>query len=602
MSNQQRCTTLLIRIFWFGVLLFVINACTRTQVTRPETLTVPAISSTPSLTPVPTLTVTPSPTPTPTPTAQPFAVEGSPRAYTLFDPAFQSGAACGWVDTFDYPLDPPDGATASGGRDFGRYRERYDKFHAGEDWRFVDGDNFGQPVYAIGHGEVTYAESEGWGADKGVVIVRHTFPNGRKVLSFYGHLDPPSVTLNPGDCITRGQIIGQIGRPRTPPHLHFEIRAHLPYTPGGGYWSTDPAQSGWLPPSQTIAAYRLQVSPGTQWYRSTDESSQFVYVLDENQLILAEGDQLVGLDLENGTQIWSLSFDEVLKQVQTDTAGNWLYAVELPNQLRAYQMNTEPLLVWERELSSALQLSLMPLPGGGILVSDAQGGMTAISTTGETMWREPDATGITNWIHFKDTLIFTTNTTLWAGNAEGAVIWEEAPTGIPVAAGNQLWLYAADGIYRLDIEQRTAQHVYTLSAGFANQRAALGLSNGGLLLAHTDTHDRRLLSLNANGSLVWEYSISGLVEGTPEIFTLNGEIYALFAPTNGAAGSYNEISVFWIDPNNGEMLRIFQSGSRNNNPLTTWAIPIRDRQLLIHIEGAGMLLFDPQAARQRMEN
>jgi murein DD-endopeptidase MepM/ murein hydrolase activator NlpD len=100
------------------------------------------------------------------------------------------------VDVLDFPLDPPNGADASGGSDFGVFRSRYGKFHSGEDWWGVRGrQSFGEPVYAIGHGLVTYAEPEGWNRDKGVIIVRHIFDDGREVLSFYGHLDPPSVLL-----------------------------------------------------------------------------------------------------------------------------------------------------------------------------------------------------------------------------------------------------------------------------------------------------------------------------------------------------------------------------------------------------------------------
>ena len=70
---------------------------------------------------------------------------------------------------------------------------------------------------------MTYAQPNGWGADKGAVIVQHTFRDGRRILSFYGHLDPPSVELRTGQCTERGDLVGAIGDPRSPPHLHFEI-------------------------------------------------------------------------------------------------------------------------------------------------------------------------------------------------------------------------------------------------------------------------------------------------------------------------------------------------------------------------------------------
>ena len=156
---------------------------------------------TPTATPLPTntATATPSPTPTftPTATAVPITITGDPRTVILAEPQPQDNALCGIVDTLDFPLDPPEALTVSyGGQGFGRFRSRYDQYHAGEDWQLLRGRaNLGVPVYAIGHGRVTYAHPNGWGRDKGVIIIRHTFADGSTVLSFYGHMEPDSVTL-----------------------------------------------------------------------------------------------------------------------------------------------------------------------------------------------------------------------------------------------------------------------------------------------------------------------------------------------------------------------------------------------------------------------
>ena len=176
-------------------------------------------------------------------------------------------APCGRVDLFDFPLDPPDADSINGGGgDFGVYRGRYSKYHAGEDWWFSrGGSNLGKPVHSIGHGLVTYAQPLGWGRDQGVVILRHTYEDGREILSFYGHLDPDSVVLTPGECVARGEQVGKIGNPRGSPHLHLEVRTHLPYAPGTGYWTEAPTLAGWLPPSETIWNGRLAGSPGVLW-------------------------------------------------------------------------------------------------------------------------------------------------------------------------------------------------------------------------------------------------------------------------------------------------------------------------------------------------
>jgi murein DD-endopeptidase MepM/ murein hydrolase activator NlpD len=575
---------------------------------------VPADSSTPtptaSLTPKPTQTPSPTasavPSATATPAALPFTIEGSPRAYTLFDPGFQTGAACGWVDTFDFPLDPPNGVAALGGRDFGRFRERYDKYHAGEDWRFLSGDNFGQPVYSIGHGEVTYAQPEGWGADQGVVIVRHTFPSGRSLLSFYGHLDPPSVNLFPGDCIQRGQIVGQIGRPRTPPHLHFEIRTHFPYSTGGGYWSTDPAQAGWLPPSETIAEYRLGVSPGVIWTRSAHEGLTLpLGPLDEQSFLVYEDEQLKALALADGNPIWGHEFSESLLGIVKDATQGLIYTLEAGSLLKAYALPPEgnprsgltPL--WEKELPPQSRPTMLTLPKGGVIIN----GQVAYSPQGELLWQSEKPLNIQDWVQSNGDLILVTDhdTPLWTANQESILPWGKAPAGLLASAGEQRWLYASDGIYNLDPQTRNAQLRYPLPPGLASRRALLGLPNGGILFTHSDSHDQRILALDAHGSLQWEYSYGAQRQGKPQFLWGNGQAYIFFEPaSSGNRGSYAALELFLIEAQNGGLRRVFEASSRAHNPQYTWAIGTDQGQFLLNIDGSGMLLLDPLKALQRM--
>ena len=155
-------------------------------------------AATATSTPTPTPTPTSTPTATPTPTAIPVVVSDDLREARLSAPVPQGGALCGVVDLLDFPMDPPHGLrVVFGGRDFGVYRSNYGGRHTGEDW-WNGSASFGTPVHSIGHGTVTFAEPWGWGADKGVVIVRHVFSDGRAILSFYGHLDPPQRRVERG--------------------------------------------------------------------------------------------------------------------------------------------------------------------------------------------------------------------------------------------------------------------------------------------------------------------------------------------------------------------------------------------------------------------
>ncbi len=191
-------------------------------------------------------------------------------------PAPQRGAPCGIVDFFDFPLAAPEGDGADARWSFGRYSERYSGIHAGEDWVYDTRRQPGQPRYSIAHGTVLFAQPLGWGVDQGTIIVRHIFTDGKTILSFYGHLEPDSVVLNPGDCVTRGEQIGRIGKPRGRPHLHFEIRTIYPDRPGPGYWSVDPTLAGWKPPTEYIWDQRLSTSPGVQWTRSFTPSNSIL--------------------------------------------------------------------------------------------------------------------------------------------------------------------------------------------------------------------------------------------------------------------------------------------------------------------------------------
>jgi len=611
------------RIFCFVTLILMItlSACSGGNSTasdpRIEKVTILVTSTfvptrtaspTPTATRTPTASTTPTPTPTPTPTAPVITTSGNPRAYTLFAPIPQSGAPCGWADTLDFPLDPPDGANAGGGGDFGVYRDRYEKFHAGEDWGLSRRSNFGQPVYSIGHGLVTYAQPLGWGADKGVVIVRHSFPDGSSFLSFYGHLDPPSVTLREGTCVARGDIVGQIGRPRTSPHLHFEVRFHLPYATGGGYWPSDPTGAGWLPPSKTISEVRLQVAPGVQWMRETD-ASKTLGSLDATTFLVIQQDHLLGIDLLSGDELWSYELTAHIKDALLDPVDGLLYISDAIAGLLAFPLPAaeqdgtlpevlEPL--WEVKLPYSSRMDLMPLPGGGVLLS-YKDSLSAYSPQGDLHWEEEYDSFLVAWTLTEDALLFTTSNKqkpLITADAQGISIWQENLPGIPLAAGDQTWIYTEDGLYHLDLADQATRRVYDLPTALLRRSTAIPLSDGGLLLLHTDTADRRLLAFDNNGVLLWEYSVP--LDGDPRLFELDGDIYLLIQPSFSGRGSYKTMQIFAVDVEDGHLLQIFEGGSRAYNPRISWASAANHQKLWIHIGGVGDLLFDPQSARTRM--
>jgi outer membrane protein assembly factor BamB len=384
----------------------------------------------------------------------------------------------------------------------------------------------------------------------------------------------------------------------------------MPYATGGGYWSSDPTSAGWLSPSQTISQYRLQIAPGAVWAGDLGLRKPLGN-LNATTFLAIQEDHLVGIDLLTGDQLWSAELTPHLKDTLLDPAHGMLYITDTVQGLLAYLLPTdetredpypegiEPL--WEQKLPSSGHMDLMPLPDGGVLVS-YKDTLSAFSIDGDLLWREESHGYLNVWALAEETLLFTTSdegAPLLSANAQGLVIWEENLLGTPLVAGGQAWIYAEDGLYRLDLEDRTAQRLYDLPTALMRQSTALSLSNGGLVLLHADSADRRLLVFDEDGALNWQFSVP--MDGTPQLFELEGRIYLLTHPPYSGRGAFRTMQVFEVDLQRPQLNRIFECGSRTFNPRTTWAVDVNGQFLLIHIAGAGSLLLDPNAALERMD-
>lgn len=98
------------------------------------------------------------------------------------------------------------------------------KYHMAEDWNRRNGDDYGDPLYAIGDGFVKDVQDPGSGKIGKSLIVRYTLPDGSQVDSVYWHVQYIYVIV--GMNVQKGDKIATIGNAngKYAPHLHWEMR------------------------------------------------------------------------------------------------------------------------------------------------------------------------------------------------------------------------------------------------------------------------------------------------------------------------------------------------------------------------------------------
>lgn len=523
-------------------------------------------------------------------------------------PVPQGGAPCGIVDYLDFPLDPPDGERANGGGDFGVYRERYQGNHAGEDWRIRYGASLGAPVYSAGHGTVTYAQPNGWGADKGTVIVRHVDASGQVFYSFYGHLEPESVLLRAGDCVARGDQVGKIGKPRTPPHLHFEIRSHLPAEPGPGYWGIDPSLAGWYPPSQTIWRSRIEGAPGVLWVRDTQAGSLSGVAVYSSTLIAIQDSHLIGISLQDGSQQWEYKDEE---EITGAAVGDRILYLAYQNRtLKAFALSAagsgsdanapfSPEPLWQTRLGFSGTPALMPLPNGGVAAA-ALRMMAAFSSSGKQLWELEYLAPIAGWTTWEGGLVYSNwgrERSLWTLEASGAQEWSSPLNGIPLGSPDGLFLYSPAGVYVLDPLHLTADEILPLYPSSAVQGDAIALPDGNLLIAHSDRYDRRLIVIDSGGTVLWERSVSSLPAGSIKLMLAGRRVYLLLLADSSGSG---KALIYALDFESGRLNQIFTGGTRTPRPQDTWFLNGSGDIVYLNIGGGSLVAIDLEQAQEAL--
>ncbi len=564
---------------WLIFLLIGLAACVSTP-PGPEITPRPIETRTSTFTSTPLPTATP--TLTPTPTARPLSLFDDLRIQRSIQPTPQRGAPCGVVDFFDFPLGAPEGKDAAAPWPFGYYSDRYNGIHAGEDWIYTDGVNEGRPIYSIGHGTVLYAQPLGWGIDQGTIIVRHVFTTGRSILSFYGHLQPESVTLKPGTCVTRGQQIGLIGNPRGRPHLHFEIRSLYPNQPGPGYWSVDPRLAGWQPPTEYIWDQRVGTSPGVKWTRPfTTTTSFLVGLLISDTIVAADHDQLLALKAESGRGQWSRPISDSVQQAAIDETRTLIYLTSPRDTLQAIDAGGESR--WQIPFTATRPI-LLPLPGGGVIAHDGHD-LIGLSSTGQQLWRIENLPPPIDWLPDDGDLLFTTGGELpglYRLDRAGHVNLIAALGGQLAASADHVFVYAPTALYRLS---ETPEILKLLDQTRYGRGSLAVTSSGSVFVAHNGINGRRLIALWPDGSLRWDRSIQALTNSAPQLAVVKGEVYAVT----------QEGDVWWIDQEWGEAQRILDGTRWLTLPGSVRSFVTSAGTLILDARGGRLVAFDPQA-------
>ncbi|MGH6959722.1 MAG: PQQ-binding-like beta-propeller repeat protein, partial [Dongiaceae bacterium] len=310
--------------------------------------------------------------------------------------------------------------------------------------------------------------------------------------------------------------MGAIGKPRGRPHLHFEIRTHTPDDPGPGYWPVDPLLAGWKNPSDTIWNYRLRISPGIQWTRPfTATGSSGIGLLGDGTLVAVDDRRLMGIDPLDGSLRWSRPLATTVYRSAIDATGSMIYLSNHIGSVQAFDVPGVPAAnaaegsgapAWQIDVGASNKAAVMPLPGGGVAIQVGQQ-LLGVSTSGERMWQIAYVAPPFAWTLAGEQLIYTSSTAdpiLHAVDRSGRVIWAGHIGGRPAAAGDHVFVYGSNGIYRLDLAARMAELAYPLDAGVLEMGDIAATPDDGVIVSHRGQTDSRLILINADGTLRWD--------------------------------------------------------------------------------------------------
>jgi outer membrane protein assembly factor BamB len=332
-------------------------------------------------------------------------------------------------------------------------------------------------------------------------------------------------------------------------------------------------------------------------------------MLDADTFVALDEDQLMGLNVLDGGLAWRQPLSTRLSDAALDTSRSLIYVASAYGRLQAFHLfdpqdggggvasPSSLTSTWTIKLEAVGFATLMPLPDGGLAASFRRQ-MFGVAPTGEVLWRHETDGQVFDWALAGDRLIFSTegvDGSTWMIDQGQPVTLAPGKNGRPVFVGNQVWLYDDDGIYRLHLEPPSVDLLYALPRGSPMLGDMVPLPDGGVLVAHTDRFDKRLIALNPDGTVRWQRSFSDVTRGLQSLLVLDDRVYLV---SLDSFASSNRISIFAIDFNDAQLTHIFDGGSRSPWQGDSWALAIGDGRILISIGGSGLAALDAQAAME----
>jgi hypothetical protein len=397
-------------------------------------------------------------------------------------------------------------------------------------------------------------------------------------------LNPIASCWIPAICVARGEVVGNIGKPRGRPHLHFEIRSIFPNQPGPGYWSVDPRLAGWQPPTEYIWDQRVSTSPGVKWTRPfTTPASLLAGLLISNTIAAIDHDQLLALDVETGRVQWSRPVADSVRQATVDDTRALIYLTTTGNTLQAIDAAGE--LRWQIPFAPTARSVLLPLPGGGLIAHDGRD-LIGLSATGHQLWRFENLSPPIDWLPDNGDLLFATGgdrPALYRLDGAGHVNLIAVLSGQLAASADHLFVYALTALYRLS---ETPEILKPLDRTGYGQGGLVVTPDGGVIIAHNGADGRRLIALWPDGSLRWDRSIQKITDGAPQLIVIKDDVYAVTL----------EGDVWWIDQKLGKAQRVLDGTRLLTLPGGVRSVITSDGTLIIDARGGRLVAFDTRAA------